>query len=70
MDSTKPWYQSKGVWGGIVAALAGLGGLFGFTVPEGEMPAITDALVGLAAAVGGLLAVYGRIAASSRIGSE
>lgn len=68
MYDQKPWYLSKGVWGGIVAALAGLGSLFGFHVPEGEVQGIADAIISLMAAAGGLFAVYGRIVANSQIG--
>lgn len=68
MNTQKPWYLSKGVWGGIVAALAGLGSLFGLHIPEGEVQGIADAIISLLAAGGGLFAVYGRIVATDKVG--
>lgn len=68
MMDQKPWYASKGVWGGIIASAAGFASLFGFTVPAGEAQSLTDQAVDLVVAGAGILATVGRILASSRIG--
>lgn len=60
VDFTKPWWKSKGVIGGLVAIIAGLGGLFGLDV---DQAALTDILLQLSAAVGGVVAVVGRFKA-------
>ena len=67
MTDTKPWWQSKGVWGGLVAAAAGLAGLLGFHIPEGEIQTLTDAVLSGVTAVAGAFAVYGRVVAGSKI---
>jgi len=67
MESNKPWYKSKTVWGGIVALLAGIAGIFGYTLGIEEQAVLTSALIGIGSAVGGLLAVYGRVTAVEKV---
>jgi hypothetical protein len=64
----KPWYASRGVLGGLVAALAGLASLFGYAVAPADQAALTELAVGVAAAGGGLLAIIGRVLATKAIG--
>lgn len=68
MDDTKQWYLSKTVWGGLIAVLASLPRAMGIDIDAGTQAAIADDLVALAGAVGGLVAIYGRIAANRRLG--
>jgi hypothetical protein len=68
MIDTKSILSSKGVWGGIIAVLAALAGVFGFNVSTEDTSAIVSHLDGIIAAAGGLLAIYGRIAATKKIG--
>lgn len=63
----KKWYHSKAVWGGIVSSLAGLAGVFGFVVDADAQAQITNLCLAVGSAVGGLLAIYGRVRASSVI---
>ena len=63
----KKWYKSKAVWGGLISAFAGLAGIFGFVVDEWTQADIANACFAASSAVGGLLAVYGRVRASSVI---
>lgn len=67
-EENKKWYLSKGVWGGLVAALAGLAGLFGYAISADDQAVLADAIPSAISAVGGLLAVLGRIKASTKIG--
>lgn len=67
MPDTKNWYESKAVWGGIVAAGASLAGLIGLDLPDGSTADLVEALTALAGAIGGILAVYGRISAEKRL---
>lgn len=63
----KKWWESKAVWGGLIAVGAGIAGVFGFAVSAEEQEAIAGAITALASAIGGALAVYGRIKANSGI---
>jgi len=68
MSGSKGWWQSRAVWGGLVAALAGIGGLFGLNLDEVTQGMAVDAAVQLATVVGALLAVIGRVRATKKIG--
>ncbi|MGE6743509.1 hypothetical protein ACQKGC_24855 [Allorhizobium pseudoryzae] len=70
MDGTKTWWQSKTVWGGLVAVAAALAKASGAEIPLVDQGAITDAVVNLTGAVGGLLAIYGRLSARTSIRNE
>lgn len=67
---TKPWWQSRGVWGGVVAALCGILGALGW-ITRDEAATLTDALPDLLTAAGGVaggaLAVWGRLRAEKRV---
>jgi outer membrane lipoprotein SlyB len=68
IENAKPWWQSKTMWGGIIAGAAGLGGLFGLSLDAGTQAELTDIAAAVAASVGGLLAIYGRIKADRKVG--
>jgi hypothetical protein len=82
LTQTKPASRSLGVWGGAVAALAGLGGLVGLSVTPDQAAEIGAQADGIAAGVGqlvqaatslfamigGALALWGRLRAQARIG--
>lgn len=67
MGQTKDWYESITVWGGIVAAaspiLTPLVAHLGLTMS----PAFQTSLAGFLAAAGGVLAVIGRMRATTTI---
>jgi len=68
MYGNQPWYASKTVWGGIVALLAGIAGIFGYAVDldtQNEIAALAVAAIG---SVGGLVSIYGRVKAEKKIG--
>ena len=65
--NSKKWYASKTLWGAALAAVAGLAGLFGYTVSPDEVANIEQAAVSIVSIVGGLVAAYGRIAATKAI---
>lgn len=69
MDDTKAWYASSGVWGGIIAVVTAGLGFFHFTISAADQVNVVQGLATAGAAVGGLVAVIGRIAASKKIGS-
>jgi uncharacterized membrane protein len=67
-QNQKPWWQSKTVWGGLVAVGAGIAGLFGLDLDAQAQGALAEHGVAIASAIGGLLAVYGRVKANSKVG--
>ena len=68
MNNIKGVLSSKGVWGGFIVVVSALLGMFGYTIGLEDQQAITDAVSQIGAMVGGLLAIYGRITATKRIG--
>ena len=64
----KKWYESKGVWGGIVALLAVIVGAFGYAIAPEDTQGLVDALSAIGGAVGAILAIYGRVKAKDKIG--
>lgn len=69
MAQTKSWYQSKTIWGGIASALVAIALAFGIVIGEAEQSVIVDALVAGGAAIGAVLAIYGRVKAEGDIGT-
>jgi hypothetical protein len=68
MIDTKYWYQSKTVWGALIAILASVLQAGGFELDEGAQGEFAEGIVALMGAVGGLLALYGRLSADKRLG--
>lgn len=68
MLEMKPWYQSKTVWGALIAIAAPLVGRAGLDVGGAEQAEIAEALTTLAGTLGGLLALYGRLTATKGVG--
>ena len=67
MTGTKPWYQSKTVWGSLIAILAAVLGLWDVRIEAADQARLVDLVVQVAGALGGLIALTGRFAASRRI---
>ncbi|QDP59291.1 MAG: hypothetical protein Tp136SUR676911_30 [Prokaryotic dsDNA virus sp.] len=70
MKDSKKWYQSKSVWGGIVALLAVLLGAFGYSITGDDQSLLIDSLSIIGGAVGSLVAIYGRVKASKRVSKD
>lgn len=75
MDDTKSLLASRTVWGAIIAIAASIAGALGFGVGAAEQAAalsLVDQILGewdrLAALAGAVLALYGRVKATRRIG--
>lgn len=69
-DDVKPWYTSKTVWGGAVALLGGVAGMFGYVLAPEDQETLTGLLTAVGAAAGGILSIIGRVTATRRIGKE
>jgi hypothetical protein len=67
MEELKPWYMSRTIWGGLVAAGAAFGGLFGLSLEGADQAALTEALLQAVGAAGAVVAILGRLAATSRV---
>jgi hypothetical protein len=68
MTDIKPWWQSKTLWGAIVTLGSAAFGLAGLDVLDTDREALIELLTSLGAAIGGLIAIFGRITAKNRIG--
>lgn len=75
MDSTKSLFKSKTFWGAVIAIAASVAGLFGFEITatdQQDLLSLYDQALAAWDSIsiigGGLLAIYGRISATSRIG--
>jgi hypothetical protein len=67
MLDMKQWYQSKTVWGALIAIGAPLLRYVGLELGLAEQADLADALATFAGAFGGVLAIYGRIKATGPI---
>lgn len=67
MENRKPWYLSRTIWASLVMVGATLAGAFGFAVEDGDAEALADAILQAVAAVAGVAAIFGRLAATTRI---
>ncbi|MBX3524569.1 MAG: hypothetical protein KF904_00020 [Rhodoblastus sp.] len=77
MEEQKSWYASTTIWGGAVAAVAGLAGIFGYTISPADQAALSDSIgqivtlvTSVSALGGGLLAIWGRVRASKTIATK
>lgn len=67
MNDFKSILASKTIWGGAVALVAGLAGLFGFTIGADDQALLVEAITAAASAIGGAVAIFGRVVATKRI---
>ncbi len=68
MNETKPWYQSKSVWGSIITIASMVAAVAGSPVNPADQQALVTLTTTAAGAVGGILALVGRLVAKDRIG--
>ena len=68
MDDFKELWKSKTFWGGLIALLAGILGIFGYTLLPEDQAALVDGGTAIAASIGGVIAIWGRVKASKKIG--
>ena len=64
---TKAWWQSKTIWGGLVAIGSALAGVAGIAISPELQDEIVALVMVIAGGVGGLLSIYGRIKADKEI---
>ena len=67
MTNAKPWYLSRTIWASLVAIAAALSSAFGHAIDDGVQSQLTDAALQAVAVGASLIAVFGRLAATSII---
>lgn len=67
MDGFKIWFRSKGVMGGLTALAALIGPVLGLDLGQTNINDATVAITDLIAAIGALVAIWGRVTARSQI---
>ncbi len=64
MVDEKNWYESRTIWGALVAVLTSLAGGFGLNIDASVQGELADSIVQLVGALGAMVAVYGRLGAT------
>ncbi len=67
MVEEKQWYQSKTIWGALLAVGASFMGALGITIDAVAQADLADALIQLIGAIGAMTAIYGRLSATEII---
>jgi uncharacterized membrane protein len=67
MDGIKAWYQSKTIWGALMAVAASLLHIAGIELDTASQSELADIAVTLVGAFGGLLSLYGRVVATTPV---
>ncbi len=67
MDETKPLLESRTFWGAVVSLTGAALTLGHYTLTAEDAAKAVELISGIASAVGGLIAIYGRVAASKKI---
>lgn len=68
MNDSKNFFASKTVWGGLIAVAATVATWFGYGIGTTDQAGLVDGLVAIGGAVGGILAIVGRVMASKTVG--
>lgn len=68
MNEKKAWFLSKTVIGGVSALAIGIAGLVGIDLSAESGIDMEAVLTAAATAIAGILAVYGRVTATKKIG--
>lgn len=67
MNGVKPWYLSRTIWASVVTVMTAMGAIFGLPVAQLDNAALTETLLQAITAVSGLIAILGRMRATTRI---
>lgn len=68
MTDSKPWYLSRTIWASLITIVTAAAGILGVPVAGIDNAALTETLLQAITAISGLVAIFGRLGASSRIG--
>ena len=67
MVDEKPWYESRTIWGSLIAVAAALSAAMGITIDGATQAELASVVVQITGAAGSLLAIYGRLVATDII---
>lgn len=67
MDIIKPWYMSRTIWASIITVASAGAAAVGIPIDVDDSIVLTDTILQTVAAVSGLIAIFGRLAARTRI---
>ncbi|EKF40645.1 hypothetical protein [Nitratireductor indicus] len=67
MTDSKPWYLSRTIWASMVTIATAAAGILGYQVDEIDSGAVSEGMLSAISAISGLIAIFGRVAAKSRI---
>ena len=68
MTGIKPWYLSRTIWAALVTICTSLFGLLGLPTGAIDNGALTDLVLQLVTGAMGVVAIFGRLSASQKIG--
>jgi hypothetical protein len=68
MTDSKPWYLSRTIWASLITIVTAAAGIVGVPVAGIDNSALPDTLLQAITAISGLVAIFGRLGANSRIG--
>lgn len=68
MIHLKPWYLSKTIWASGISISCALLGLAGFPTAAIDQGALADSILQIVSALSGVVAIFGRVSAGSKIG--
>ena len=68
MTGIKPWYLSRTIWAALVTIGTSLFGLLGLQTGAIDNGALTDLVLQLVTGAMGVVAIFGRLSASQKIG--
>ena len=67
MDIIKPWYMSRTIWASIITVASAGAAAVGIPIDVDESVVLTDTILQTVAAISGLVAIFGRLAARAQI---
>ena len=67
MNDFKPWYASRTIWGSIIALLAAVASAFEVEIDQQMQTTFIESVLQLVAIGGSMLAVFGRMTATTQI---
>ncbi len=67
MQTLKPWYASKTIWGSLIAVAAAIASALGFDIDPDSQKDLANVALQIVTVAGSIFAVFGRLSATSQI---
>lgn len=68
MNASKPWYLSRTIWASLITIMTSAAGVVGLPTSDVDQSALTELVLQAITAISGLVAIFGRLSATDRIG--